>query len=73
MKRFSARHRELCYLYGNSRCKYSKDEAGTMTMTKILNRITAHCENSQDYQAIRRGFMLMIPIVIISSFAISLS
>ena len=41
-----------------------------MTMTKILNRITAHCENSQDYQAIRRGFMLMIPIVIISSFAL---
>ncbi len=41
-----------------------------MTMTKILNRITAHCENSRDYQAIRRGFMLMIPIVIISSFAL---
>lgn len=41
-----------------------------MNIKNGLLSITEYCENSRDFQAIRGGFILMIPVVIIASFAL---
>ena len=41
-----------------------------MNIKNGLLSITEYCENSRDFQAIRGGFILMIPVVIIASFTL---